>query len=397
MSSENGYNMDEVAGKLDQLLGLVANLHNDIESETGISKGDEDMPKRMREKVVVNDKTCWLNGYSVKELCESYVQVLIREGVLEKVEADEAIPLFGDYLKTFYETFKVGQESNTKVNRARVVKNHILPQFGQRRIDRITTTELQKWLNDLGNRYSHETLLKIRNTMNPVFDAAVEDEILSRNPLRSRRIEIGGKDTVPHQAIPKAKMELIKAALPGMEPGRVRNMLVLLCYSGMRFEEILGLKWSDIDGEWIYIQRAVVHPDRNKPEIKEPKTKTSKRTIPYFKEIKDILEQDRKRGFILSKNGDGKEPLSYTEARRAFDKIRKIFNIPDYTAHDFRDTCATEWREAGIPLDVIARMLGHSKTETTEKKYVKYRTDILLPAVAKLDSLKLKGSEAILE
>ena len=31
----------------------------------------------------------------------------------------------------------------------------------------------------------------------------------------------------------------------------------------------------------------------------------------------------------------------------------------------------------GSPLDVIARMLGHAKTETTERRYVKYRTDIL--------------------
>ena len=69
--------------------------------------------------------------------------------------------------------------------------------------------------------------------------------------------------------------------------------------------------------------------------------------------------------------------MSYTEARRVFDKIRRRFSIEDYSAHDFRDTCATEWREKGIPLDVIARMLGHSKTETTEKRYVKYRTEIM--------------------
>ena len=37
------------------------------------------------------------------------------------------------------------------------------------------------------------------------------------------------------------------------------------------------------------------------------------------------------------------------------------------------DTCATEWREKGIPLDIIARLLGHSKTQTTEQRYVKYR------------------------
>ena len=55
--------------------------------------------------------------------------------------------------------------------------------------------------------------------------------------------------------------------------------------------------------------------------------------------------------------------------------------------HDFRDTCATEWREAGIQLDVIARLLGHAKTETTEKKYVKYRDNLLLQSVATMNAL----------
>ena len=82
---------------------------------------------------------------------------------------------------------------------------------------------------------------------------------------------------------------------------------------------------------------------------------------------------------MLASDKDPKRgtPLSYTESRRIFDKIRKRFSIQEYSAHDFRDTCATEWRENGMSLDVIARLLGHSKTETTEKRYVKYRDDLL--------------------
>ena len=95
--------------------------------------------------------------------------------------------------------------------------------------------------------------------------------------------------------------------------------------------------------------------------------------------MKDGIEAERSEGFILASDKDpsGETPLSYSEARRVFEKIRTRFDIKDYSAHDFRDTCATEWREKGIPLDVIARLLGHAKTDTTERKYVKYRTDLL--------------------
>lgn len=67
-------------------------------------------------------------------------------------------------------------------------------------------------------------------------------------------------------------------------------------------------------------------------------------------------------------------------------KIRKIFGLGGYSAHDFRDTCATEWREAGMNLDLIARMLGHSKTETTEQRYVKYRDTMMDEAKMYIDS-----------
>ena len=91
-------------------------------------------------------------------------------------------------------------------------------------------------------------------------------------------------------------------------------------------------------------------------------------------------EKDETTG-VSDKDPTGETPLSYSEARRIFEKIRTRFDIKEYSAHDFRDTCATEWREKGIPLDVIARLLGHAKTETTERKYVKYRTDLLAIAL----------------
>lgn len=51
--------------------------------------------------------------------------------------------------------------------------------------------------------------------------------------------------------------------------------------------------------------------------------------------------------------------MSYTEAKKAFDRIRDMCDVKEYSAHDFRDTCATEWRESGISIDMIARLLGH--------------------------------------
>jgi len=51
--------------------------------------------------------------------------------------------------------------------------------------------------------------------------------------------------------------------------------------------------------------------------------------------------------------------------KRAMKRIG--FDENQYTAHDFRATCATEWLEAGFPLKTISAMLGHRETRTTER------------------------------
>lgn len=385
MEQTKTYNSDEVINRLKE---LVANLDNSIVPQSEGILGDNDMPKRLTEKVKVLGRDRWIHGYCVQELYDNYVKLLVQEGVVEMVDEDDEIPCFGAYLNTFYETFKQKQQSNTVVNRKRIIRNHIEPAFGNRRLDRIRTTDIQRWFNSLANTYSKETILKIKNIMSPVFDAAVEDEIIDRNPMASKRIGIGGKETVHHKAIPKEKMEYIRDHIVCHDLGyREKMMTALLSYTGMRFEEILGLQWGDIEFKnvRIIVRRAVVHPNRNIPEVKCPKTKTSEREIPINDRLFNILvgydhgvDEDPD-SFVLYSEKDKKKktPLSYTEARRCFDRIRKFFDIQDYTAHDFRDTCATEWREKGMPLDVIARILGHSKTETTEKRYVKYRGEMM--------------------
>lgn len=359
-----------------ELLSRLEHLEKCIPHCEPVMENDENMAKRLKEKVTVNGKTKWIDGYSIQELMDHYVDLLVRERVVERVEEDDGVPLFGEYLQEFVKTYKADQGSSTMINRQRVIKNHILPKFGDWKITKIRTMDIQKWYNELGQTYSRETILKIRNTMSPALDSAVEEEIITRNPMKSTKLVIHGAETVGHKALPKEKMEDIRNGLKDCGD-RERIMGGLLSYTGMRFEEVLGLRWEDFQDGNIYIRRAVIHPSRNQPEVKKPKTKTSERCIPCPEGLSELLTKTYKHGYLLYTDKDAKRetPLSYTEARRVFEHLRERFDIREYSAHDFRDTCATEWREKGIPLDIIARMLGHSKTETTERRYVKYREE----------------------
>lgn len=367
----------------DEVVQILANLVNRIGH---VAIGDI-MPKRFKEYVEVNGNKRWITGKTLSDLLEAYLNFCIDSEAVQPVldnrpqNIESQQLLFGPYLKKFTAAYKSDQESLTKNNRNQIINKHIIPAWGNKPISAIKPVDLQIWFNDLASKdYAHETLIKIKNTMSPAFDAAVEEEIISRNPLKSKLLSIGGKATESHKAIPNEKMEEIRNAIPTISDSAVKNMTALLAYTAMRMEEILGLRWEDIDFEngWIQINRAVVHPTRNQPEIKDPKSKTSKRKIPLPKILSSLLEPKYLTGFIVPSRKDQtrETPMSFTESRRTFEKIRSMFNIHEYSAHDFRDTCATEWREKGIPLDVISSLLGHSKVDITQKRYVKYRDEL---------------------
>lgn len=375
--------VEEIAQRAARYAVEQANLENRIEPSP---EGDETMAKRIKQQVQLNGTSHWVTGATIQNLLDSYLSLCINQGIVAPPIINQhpvisTTPLFGPYLRNFNEIYKSKQQSLTKSSREQIARNHIIPKWGKIPIGDIKTTDLQLWFNDLETQgYSHETLLKIKNNMNPALDAAVEDGYISRNPMRSTRLKIGGYATVHHKAIPSDIIKDVRIKISDIKDDRVRRMATLLCNTGMRLEEILGLKWEDIDfvDNWIYVRRAVVHPTRNLPEVKCTKSVSSKRKIPLTNTMKKQFGKIFSTGFVLySDDEDTREcPLSYTESRRCIKKIQDMFGLQGYTAHDFRDTCATCWREAGVPTDIIARLLGHSKSDITENRYVKYRDEL---------------------
>ena len=267
----------------------------------------------------------------------------------------------------------------------RIVQKHVLPRLGNMPIHQIGTADIQVWFDELCEQgYSRETILKIKNIISPAFDSAIEDDFIRKNPVKSKRLTINTQKGGHHKAIPPEKMIAVRNGI-GLLPLRERRIVALLSYTGMRLEEVLGLRWEDLNCEeqTISIQRAVVHPKRHTPVIKPPKTQTSTRVIPLISQLVSLLSPMESTGFILG----GDEPLTYQQQKRSFDKIRAAFGLEAYSAHDFRDTCATEWQENGMSLENISRLLGHSSTTVTEKCYVKFRQKALTDARSVMEQI----------
>lgn len=126
--------------------------------------------------------------------------------------------------------------------------------------------------------------------------------------------------------------------------------IVLASWLGLRMSEIRGLKFSDIIGERIHIQRAIVEGE-NGPAEKLTKSLASDRWIKCPKEIKTIIDQ---------------QPLTQAAIYKGFIRLCEKANITQCRFHDLRHFAASEAHSLGVPDKYAMKRMGH-KTDNMLK------------------------------
>lgn len=152
-----------------------------------------------------------------------------------------------------------------------------------------------------------------------------------------------------------------------------RAYLALQALHPLRLEEVLGLRWEDVDREHmrLHICRAVTHPTRNMPEVKMPKTKASIRTIGLSRIALEFLGEGKPDEFVIG----GEKPFSYTQVRRMCERIRRDTGFQDrITPIRFRTTVLTDIYDQTKDIKQAQAAAGHTTAAMTLKYYVKGRS-----------------------
>ena len=132
-------------------------------------------------------------------------------------------------------------------------------------------------------------------------------------------------------------------------------------------------KIIDSDAMAIHICRAVTHPTRNQPEIKDTKTQSSARTIGLSALAVPYLPQVKAGEFIFG----GKAPLSYTQVRRMCDRIKRDISFDEnITPIRFRTTVLTDLYDQTKDIKLAQAAAGHTTSAMTLRYYVKGRETI---------------------
>ncbi len=170
----------------------------------------------------------------------------------------------------------------------------------------------------------------------------------------------------------------LKLVLNNMTIDHWRFLTELTALSGMRCGEALALETSDIDFERRIITISKTYDTVNKI-VTTPKTEDSFREIfmqdqlfELCKHIKKYMACERMRTGcrtkLLLSDTDG-DHLQYAAYNKYLKTITQKTVGKTVTTHFMRHTHVALLSEKGIPLDVIARRLGHSDSKTTKDIY----------------------------
>lgn len=207
--------------------------------------------------------------------------------------------------------------------------------------------------------------------------------------------------TMPEKYDNKKKDEIIvwepdeiQTILTSSDGHRLRFMMFLMNYTGLRISECLGLKYSDIRSGFVCVDRQYYQG-----EIVPPKH-NSCRKIPVHPELEKALQIHKERfeaearrnkyktDFVFT--SDSGKLLEYGNTRRSLNRYYADINVPQKSPHTYRATFCTELCRAGVPLEVASKLMGHKSIEVTAKHYALVKQDVQIAAINRLPGIDVK-------
>ena len=270
----------------------------------------------------------------------------------------------------------------TYVRYNEIVTQHITTQLGNYELKSLTPLVLQPYTMRLlkdGNLKTGAGLAV--NTVNGIVtvlknslrSAYVVGEIKEHLDDKIKRPRATQRQITSFTVSEQKKIE--REVLSSPKP---RMFGVVLClYTGLRIGELLALEWTDIDFQKCTVTVSKSMHDGqdsngvNTRIIDLPKTETSKRVIPFPKQLLPHLRALKKSSttkyVVSSTKGIGVFVRAY---QRSFELLLKRLNIPHKGFHALRHTFATRAIECGMDVKTLSEILGHKNANVTLNKYV---------------------------
>ena len=307
---------------------------------------------------------------------------------------------FADYFNEWFKTYKESKIVYTTAVKYRVIHRMLTEFFGNKTIDKITRRDYQNFMNNYGSSHAPESVKKTNATIRACVKSAILDDLITKdftqnveliwNNNRVQKVDYLNVDEINRLA------DYVYSMMDPKDRYTSYYMIYTAIMTGMRLQEIAGLKWDDINFNWktININKAW---DFASKRLTTTKTESSNRIIRVNSKLLDALKELKSDDYeLVFENSNHHIPES-AACNRTLRKALVNLNIdkPSYHFHSLRHSHVALLLYKGVDIYAISKRLGHSDLTTTTKKYaylideLKQKTDDNIESI--LDSVGEKS------
>jgi len=294
-----------------------------------------------------------------------------------------------------------------------ILRLHVLPTLGDYKLQEIDATDIDRLYISLEGKLHARTAQQVHNVLNACLGAAVRTKKLAVNPMAAIT-KVPRPPEPDHGTV--LDDEQLRKLVQGFKGSSLFGIVSVAAFTGMRRNEILALRWSDLDAakKTIRIERSVEETTTYGLRFKGPKRESHKRTITIDDDLLALLLGERDKLLrLVAGIPDGAAVdlglIKLPEGALMFPDLKVNFVTPrdprrtsgmfvrqaaklgfQMRFHDMRGSHETLLLDNGVPVHVVAARCGHDAA-TLLRVYAK-RTGKADTSAASVISAISKGS-----
>jgi len=237
-----------------------------------------------------------------------------------------------------------------------VLSVHLIPLLGDKRLDQITTEDVQQLKAALGHRAA-KTVNNVLTVLSVMLRTAVEWDVITRVPcaiklLKTTKSAASFYDFDEYERLVEAARSDSQAYLVALIGGE----------AGLRCGEMMALEWTDVD---LTKRQLCVARSEWKGHVTVPKGGRL-RYVPLTKRLTEALRQARHlRGARVLCDKQG-QPLTQKVIQVMMRRVARRANVKP-GVHILRHTFCSHLAMRGAPARAIQELAGHQDLETTQR------------------------------
>lgn len=269
-------------------------------------------------------------------------------------------------------------KSPTTMAGYRQIAGVIVKEFGRMKIDELRPRDVRAWYARLAaDGMTQATIRHYHAVLNAICRQAWGDGEVTKPATFGVKLPKTERKTLE---LPTEQAMMVALSHAG---GDLAAALRLALATGMRRGELLALRWADLHGTELHVERALIEL---KGDVQSKSTKgkrgrvvaldhqtmrmlaTHRMTQTTAADMLGVTLMLRNDRYILAdikSDPTGQTPYPPTWLSHGWAVVRRAAGLPNVRLHDFRHRHATTLLDSGVPIHVVSPRLGHATVTVT--------------------------------